>query len=478
DVVTLTCRSRLSLISYIRDLIRDTPRQQLVRDTCFGWLLDIDEAQENGLLIHFMSCCEVESVDSDTNIVPLPYQVGDYEIQFGREEFCLVTGLRFGVEFSSRYAIGKIPFRRRVFESSMDGKPITTLMVLENINSETFNTIHDLDVVRLCLLAMLQLVLLGLEPKYVVPDWCLRLVVDIDERNKYPWGSYIWPSLWKQLRNTNVRRWKAFYGTPRNLVSSRAFFDGLINEPPPTPLPVHQDSRDHDPEDIYRRMEEPDRMLKDLQKQMNQFLQGNQIPMKPQAKKGPIDVGQHYGLSDFSCFQNTHGFPRDGPTMAPMQSNNSCHPASNPATPYNMTPMAQQGFAQWSSTYQTTVDRRPQCDPSHNRDVVGVIPSPYMALPDPTVAPNKPDDNCRNKTRKAKVSTFNLGKVGVDVNARFNDVMITGARATENYLLYYYVDPNKVVRGDYPDCDSFIFKPQPVFLDCHIRGSRVEGQFW
>ncbi|GJT56336.1 RNA-directed DNA polymerase [Tanacetum coccineum] len=47
-------------------------------------------------------------------------------------------------------------------------------------------------------------------------------------------------------------------------VSSRAFFDGLINESPPTPPPVHQDSRDHDPEDIYRRMEEQDRMLKDM----------------------------------------------------------------------------------------------------------------------------------------------------------------------------------------------------------------------
>ncbi|GJX12485.1 hypothetical protein Tco_0204243 [Tanacetum coccineum] len=52
----------------------------------------------------------------------------------------------------------------------------------------------------------------------------------------------------------------------------------------------------------------------------------------------------------------------------------SRYPSSYPATPHTATPMEQQGFAQWSSTYPAIVDPTPQYGPSHTRDVGGVIP--------------------------------------------------------------------------------------------------------
>ncbi|GJT04117.1 hypothetical protein Tco_0838579 [Tanacetum coccineum] len=69
---------------------------------------------------------EVEG-EGDEN-VPLYYYVTDnLTIQFGREEFCLVTSLKFGVENVAEYgdAESRIPFRRRVFLSNLDGEPIT-----------------------------------------------------------------------------------------------------------------------------------------------------------------------------------------------------------------------------------------------------------------------------------------------------------------------------------------------------------------
>ncbi|GJX59153.1 phospholipase-like protein, partial [Tanacetum coccineum] len=126
-----------------------------------------------------MNCFQVECLDDDTEIVPLTYHLGDdIEIQFGRDEFCLVTGLRFGVDYSSLYSEGLIPFRRRVFDSSKDGHPITAKMLEDKIKRKQFFTINDKDAVSLCLLSILELVLLGQELRHNVSEWCLRLVND------------------------------------------------------------------------------------------------------------------------------------------------------------------------------------------------------------------------------------------------------------------------------------------------------------
>nr|GFC03999.1 hypothetical protein [Tanacetum cinerariifolium] len=54
-------------------------------------------------------------------------------------------------------------------------------------------------------------------------------------------------------------------------------------------------------------------------------------------------------------------------------------------------------------------------------------------------------------SENAKVSAFNLGKADVDGNAWVEEVMVTGARATENYISFDNMDPNKVLREDYVD---------------------------
>ncbi|GKD91519.1 phospholipase-like protein, partial [Tanacetum coccineum] len=89
---------------------------------------------------------QMELLGDETDIVPLYYHIVDnFQIQFGREEFCLVTGLRFGVEYWADYnnEDDPIPFRRRVFSSAKDG--------------------------------ILQFVLLGLEDRRGIPDWILGM---------------------------------------------------------------------------------------------------------------------------------------------------------------------------------------------------------------------------------------------------------------------------------------------------------------
>nr|GEZ00584.1 hypothetical protein [Tanacetum cinerariifolium] len=109
--------------------------------------------------------------------VPLYYYITDnIQIQFGREEFCLVTGLRFTVKNLADYNDPElpIPFRRQVFPSCYDGEHITGYTALEIIQDEVFNRLHAEDAVSLCCLGILQLVLLGVEAKCRFPDWMLR----------------------------------------------------------------------------------------------------------------------------------------------------------------------------------------------------------------------------------------------------------------------------------------------------------------
>nr|GEZ80677.1 phospholipase-like protein [Tanacetum cinerariifolium] len=127
-------------------------------------------------------------------------------------EFCLVTRLRFGVQNWAEYDTKKrIPFRRWVFLSYLDGQPIKGIDIANLIVDQSFAQLYDDDVVSLCCLGVLQLVILGVESRRVVLDWMLRLANDRVAWNKYPWGSYVWPTLYSQLRNANAKHWTPLY---------------------------------------------------------------------------------------------------------------------------------------------------------------------------------------------------------------------------------------------------------------------------
>nr|GEZ29554.1 transposase, MuDR, MULE transposase domain protein [Tanacetum cinerariifolium] len=114
------------------------------------------------------------SVGNENENIPLYYHiVNNLQIQFGREELCLVIGLRFAVEYWADYDNEEdhIPFRRRVFPSSLDGEHITRKNVETLIDSKLFDRLHDDDAVSLCCVGILQLVFLGVEGRRIVPDW-------------------------------------------------------------------------------------------------------------------------------------------------------------------------------------------------------------------------------------------------------------------------------------------------------------------
>nr|GFA45169.1 hypothetical protein [Tanacetum cinerariifolium] len=113
------------------------------------------------------------------------------------EEFCLVSGLNFRVENWTDYKIEKerIPFRRRVFSSSLDGQPTRGKNVETLIKSEEFKKLDDNDAAN-----------------------------DKEGWDKYPWDSHVWPTLYQQLKDANVKRWPALYATqPRDEIDKKSY---------------------------------------------------------------------------------------------------------------------------------------------------------------------------------------------------------------------------------------------------------------
>ncbi|PWA85223.1 phospholipase-like protein [Artemisia annua] len=173
------------------------------------------EMQETCILLHYFSLCQEELAQGDTDVVPLTYHVRGHELKFGREEFCLVTGLRFGIEFKDFLKGRPTPFRRCVFSSEYDGCNINVGMVYNKLYSEDFDKLSDNDAVRLSLVGLLVLVLLGREYNYKVDNWIWSLVDNLDAWNMYPWGSVVWRTLYAQLAGACDKRLEAFYGKPR-----------------------------------------------------------------------------------------------------------------------------------------------------------------------------------------------------------------------------------------------------------------------
>ncbi|GJU89653.1 phospholipase-like protein [Tanacetum coccineum] len=451
-------------------------------------------------------------VGGETENVPLYYHMYDnFQIQFGREEFCLVTGLKFGVEYSDDYddKDKPIPFRRRVFPSCLDGKRITGKDVEDLIMSKSFKKLDDDDAVSLCCIGILQLVLLGLEDRRFVPNWILRLENDKDGWDDYPWGSIVaWTSNKKfyryMLRDFLHGRVPAERLIPDEVearsgwwLSSRAYFDGCVTEPERRPPHLNRQNHYEVPSEFYRDFQEQrsglDQMMKQGQnifEKLKKYME--ELNVGTGANREPIIADQHYGISDLSGFQSIQG----GPFSFQTPTNNSVF---NMGTPKNwQTSMpSQPGSSNWQRqmpTYTPTPNWQPPipshpgdaglCDPNILERPRRVqrpsvyIQSPYTPLPATTELPKKRVGRTKKNSKNDNLSPLNLGNAFAHDNVGGDDVLITGIHDTGIYFTYENVDPNKVTRQEYNDFTDFILNPYQVYLDCYMMGYLVPEFFW
>ncbi|GJX47305.1 hypothetical protein Tco_0272495 [Tanacetum coccineum] len=367
---------------------------------------------------------QIDDENDDDENVPLYYHINkDFSIPFGKEEFCLVTGLRFGVQNWAEYDTKQrrvFLFRSTGVSVSLDGQPITGTDIANMIVDQSFAQLCDDDAVSLCCLGILQLVILGVDSRRVVPEWMLRLAndrvpINEDDAKTYSIFGYTWAfKILESFRVTAIRHFDRYNRYPRVAAWSKRKGRQEMNV-----QPVRQENKE------------------------------------------PIIVEQHYGLSDFSQFQSMQG----GPSSFRGHVNRSYF---NMGTPPNFqTPIpSQPGSSDWqrqmpaqSATqyWQPGISSQPGSYysfgqvPSHmgrpnlqttietHHDVDGIFDqnilnrgkreqfsskyklTPFMKQPT-TILPKQRVNKTKNKGKKANLSPLNLGGAFEDDNVEENNI--------------------------------------------------------
>nr|GEX37456.1 phospholipase-like protein [Tanacetum cinerariifolium] len=347
---------------------------------------------------------QLELTGNENENIPLYYHIVDnFHIQFGKEEFCLVSGLKFGVENSIDYNKAKDPisFRRRVFSSDLDGRPIRGKDVGLLIESDVFKKLDDNDAVNICCVGILQLVLLGVEDRRPVPNWILRLANDRVSWDNYPWGSYVWPTLYKHLRNENVKRWQPLYASdPTNETDTKSYLiEGFAWEFKTWILKSFRAAMD----DYYTCYRRHPRIVAWSSK--HKFYRHMVKPiLLPVERLVPdeTEARSRMWVSSRAYFDG-RSFEDE---QIPRHLNRNNY--------FEVSSKMYREFKEQRRGYQQMKEK--------NDDMI---------------------DKTKKKGKTKKLSPLNLGNTFADENVSVDDVTITGVQQTDNYFNYETVDPDK-----------------------------------
>ena len=115
----IVVRSTLKLLTEIKDILsKHKKRERLFRNTVFGPWLDIRFCDNDCPLMHFVLQHQVKVSNISSDSPPLQFKIGDDLLEFGRKEFCLITGFRFGKVCKNENKANA--FRDRVFPEKKD----------------------------------------------------------------------------------------------------------------------------------------------------------------------------------------------------------------------------------------------------------------------------------------------------------------------------------------------------------------------
>lgn len=194
----------------------------MFKKTCFGSWLDLSYYDHQPHIIHYMLQKQCWVNDSHFDM-PLTYNLNGRALHFGRREFCLITGFKFGPVSFSYYRSGDMKFKDRVFPNKI-GLSITSLDLLGVIEDEEFfANLFDADAIRVCLLLCLEVIFMGRLVDTKVDEALLRLVDNLEDWDSFPWGEHIWIHLYDEITNVvskhKTKHLEAMHKSPKYVPS-------------------------------------------------------------------------------------------------------------------------------------------------------------------------------------------------------------------------------------------------------------------
>ncbi|KAK3204535.1 hypothetical protein Dsin_018581 [Dipteronia sinensis] len=179
-------------INFLRDLELVLTRCGLVdgfKQGSFMKYLEIPQAiKVHGMLIYNLLKRQIILPNSE-NEDEIWFGLGQNEVRFGREEFCLCSGLNMGTlpeGFREKEEVREEPILTRHFT---DESP--TIELLEAIFNWLTEPVSGDDALKMGYQLMVSQFFGIDEARTAIPGWLFSLIEDIDAFERFPWGSYI-----------------------------------------------------------------------------------------------------------------------------------------------------------------------------------------------------------------------------------------------------------------------------------------------
>ncbi|KAI9185125.1 hypothetical protein LWI28_004402 [Acer negundo] len=145
------------------------------------------------------------------------FLLGKHSVRFSKVEFCLIIGLKLG-QFPdmSTYDVVQNGIHQRYFEGRDEVEFREPRAVVR-----TGGFAGQYDVVKLCLLYMLNLILMGLDEREKVPLWQFRLIENLDAFDVFPWGAHMYRRSISGFKHAMDGRWERLWDPQGNELSTR-----------------------------------------------------------------------------------------------------------------------------------------------------------------------------------------------------------------------------------------------------------------
>ncbi|CAL9000034.1 unnamed protein product [Prunus brigantina] len=174
------CSHANSSLAAIRAKLSAEKLEQF-KTSCFGHLLNIDKIQFSGHIVHRVVLRRVAG-QGVKDLDGLSFLIGRDVAQFTRQDFCLITRLRFGeVPEVSSGESDEIRLQKRYF--------IDEGITCNALKEAFLRCTEEDDIYKLALVYFAELVVLGRDKHLNINLNYLTLVEDLDAFNRYPWGS-------------------------------------------------------------------------------------------------------------------------------------------------------------------------------------------------------------------------------------------------------------------------------------------------
>lgn len=212
-----------SMVGEIKTVMMDIsyPAYKEVKKSCLGNYLYLEKYNtRNGTMLHYVVFRQV-TPNPNPDTTALWFKIGDVILRFSREEFALVTGLRFGQSNFNPYKSHQVPEESVFARLFRCNEKTTTKDVFEMFKNKKFTYFEGEglekkeievkatvdDYIKIAKLLIATTYIVGFEQSTkIIPIWLWVLLEDKQQWEDFPWGSYSYQALTHQIRNVKKDR--------------------------------------------------------------------------------------------------------------------------------------------------------------------------------------------------------------------------------------------------------------------------------